>query len=153
MKKIVLPLALLASITTLTSCTQKTETPTPIEPVPTTVETPVVPTVTTETTSSEIAPEVTPATPPVSRTETVTYATPAGNDPVEFSVTLTDGVITKASATPKSTHEVSKKLQTAFSAELESKVVGKKVSDLDTISAIGGASLATGAFKRFVQAM
>lgn len=82
----------------------------------------------------------------------MTYATPAGNDPVEFSVTLTDDVITKASITPKAINDASKTRQEAFKAELQT-IVGKKVSDLDGITAIGGSSLTTGAFKRFVQAM
>ena len=156
MKKLILPLALLASIATLTSCTQKAETPTEVTPVPTVVETPseVVPTATgTMEVSTGETNQIDTTVAPVSRNETVTYATPAGNDAVEFSVTITDGVITQASATPKANNDISKKMQTGFSADVSSKVVGKKVSDLDTMSAIGGASLTTGAFKRFVQAM
>ena len=68
---------------------------------------------------------------------------------IEFDVTVTDGVITAAAATPKAEHEISMKLQTGFSAELSGKVVGKKAKDLQ-IDAIGGASLTTKAFEQFV---
>jgi uncharacterized protein with FMN-binding domain len=80
----------------------------------------------------------------------VTYASPADpQDPVEFSVTVTDGVITAASATAKSTNDISKQLQTAFAGEVGAKVIGKKAKDLD-VDAIGGASLTTAAFETFV---
>ncbi len=87
----------------------------------------------------------------LTRTETVTYASPIDpKDPVEFSVTITDGVITSASATPKSTHDISQKLQTSFASEVSAKVVGKKAADFD-VDTIGGASLTTGAFELFVR--
>jgi hypothetical protein len=80
----------------------------------------------------------------------VTYASPAGpQDPVEFSVTVTDGIVTAASATAKSDNDISKKLQTAFAGEVGMKVIGKKAKDLD-VDAIGGASLTTAAFETFV---
>ncbi len=159
MKKIILPLALLASIATLTSCSQKTDTPDAVVPVSTSVETPVSPDVmpvstgTTDMAPAEPTTMIDTTVAPISRNETVTYATPAGNDSVEFSITITDGVITQAEATPKSNHDISKKMQTWFAAAVSTSVVGKKISDLDTMSAIGGASLTTGAFKTFVQAM
>ena len=84
------------------------------------------------------------------RTETVSYTTPAeAKDVVEFSVTVTDGVITAASATPKSKNEISQKMQTGFAGAV-SKVVGMKAKDLD-VDAIGGASLTTAAFEQFVR--
>jgi hypothetical protein len=61
----------------------------------------------------------------------VTYQTPAGSDPVEFSVSVTDDVITAASVTPKSSNQISLKLQTAFAADIASKAIGKKAKDLD----------------------
>jgi hypothetical protein len=155
MRKIVAPLALLASITLLTSCTEKqatvpavpavkTETPAPVE-----VVTPVVPVapVATGTAATPVT-----ATPTVrTRTETVTYASPANpQDPVEFSVTVTDGVITAASATSKSDNPISQKWQTGFAGQIASVAVGKKAKDLD-LDAVGGASLTTGAFEIFAR--
>ena len=171
MKKIILPLALLASIATLTSCTEKNPTPveTNVVPLPTFVKTtpatpapPVVPTEPATPTPADSGAVISTgsfqigATPPpqsmapITKTETVTYTTPAGVDPVEFSVTTTDGVINAVVVTPKSTHEISKKLQTAFAGEIGAKVVGKKISEL-SLSAVGGASLTTAAFNKFVQ--
>ena len=85
------------------------------------------------------------------RTEVVSYKSPADEkDLVEFSVTVTDGVITAASATPKSEHEISQKMQTGFAGEVSKKVVGMKAKNLD-VDAIGGASLTTAAFEQFVR--
>lgn len=137
-KNILIPVVLLATTPFVVACTKN---PTDIPPPP-----PV--TGTTET----ITPVETSATPVIlTRTETVTYTSPANpQDPVEFSVTVTDGVITSASATPKSDNEISQKLQTAFAAEVATKVVGMKAADFD-VDAIGGASLTTGAFEMFVR--
>ena len=171
MRKIVAPLALLASISLLTSCTKAPETPIVVPPV---VETPApvlndgVPPAPPAPPEPPMPPAppaplspdvpVTPADPaptsstvaPVARTETVSYQNPAGNDEVEFSVTVTDGVITAASATPKAVHDISKKRQEAFALEVSAKVVGMKAKDLD-VDAIGGSSLTTGAFEMFVR--
>lgn len=156
-KNLIVPVVLLATTPFVVACTKK---PTDMPPPPPVtgvtetvapVETPVVPVVTpTETVAqSGTTSVVTPAM-PMTRTETVTYASPANpQDPVEFSVTVTEGVITAASATPKSDNDISKQLQTAFAADVSAKVVGKKAADLD-VDAIGGASLTTAAFETFV---
>ncbi len=78
--------------------------------------------------------------------------TPAGSDSVEFSITVADGVVTAINATPKATNEISKSKQTAFAGEIASKVVGKKISELN-LSAVGGASLTTTAFNSFIKAL
>ena len=124
MKKFVLPLVMMASIVTLTSCGEKTNT------VSTegTKDTPVVTGVV-----------VTPPAPVVlTRKETLSYTVPAPGtaDLIEFDVTVTDGVITRAAATGKADHEYSKNWQGKFIAELSSKVVGKKAKDLK-VDAIG----------------
>lgn len=158
MKKIAIPLILLASISTLTSCTTKTEAPTADTPVPqAVVETPApVPTPTPDATTPPVVPPVestgtvpTSST-PVTKTETISYNTPAGNDDVEFSMTVTDGVITSITTTPKAVHDISKARQTAFAGEISAKVVGKKISEL-SLSAVGGSSLTTNAFNQFIQ--
>jgi hypothetical protein len=155
MKKFVLPLALLASISALTSCSSKTTTPTPETPATpqVTVETvpPVVP-ASPEVTTPPVVPPVenTQSAMPVTRTETVSYKTPAGEDPVEFSVSVLDGTITAVTATPKATNDISAKRQAAFAGEISSKVVGKKISELN-LSAVGGSSLTTDAFTSFIK--
>jgi uncharacterized protein with FMN-binding domain len=139
MKKIILPLVMLASIVTLASCGEKVTTPV----VETTKENPAVTGVV-----------VTPQAPVVlTRKEILSYAVPAPGtaDKIEFDVTVTDGVITRAAAVSMADHEYSKNWQSKFVAELSSKVVGKKAKDLK-VDAIGGASLATAAFETFVRA-
>lgn len=156
-KNIVAPIALLASISLLTSCAEKTpvvpltpptETTTPVDtPTPTTPETPV-------PTTPEVTPTTQTETPveskTLSRTETVAYTNPSGRDQVEFSVTITDGVITAASAVPKAENDISLKRQEAFAAELSTKVVGMKSAEFD-VDAVGGSSLTTAAFETFVR--
>jgi hypothetical protein len=162
---------MLATLPVIVSCTTRPVAPVPASPVDVVspvspVVTPVTPTVMTGT-QTEVAPiEKLPATPvtpiapvpspvvPVSsartRTETVSYRTPAGSDQVEFSVTVESGVITAATATSKAENDISKKWQASFATNVSAKVVGKKVSDIGDMAAIGGASLTTGAFDQFV---
>lgn len=177
MQKITLPLVMIASLATLVSCGQKAlDTNINISPIPTPVVTgevvtPAAQTGTTSTTrvettttnppatttTSTITPatQVTPVTQTprvpetISRRETVTYNNPSGSDSVEFNVTVTDGIITSASATPKADNEISLRRQTAFAAEVNAKVVGKKAKNLN-VDAIGGSSLTTAAFETFV---
>ena len=176
MQKITLPLVMIASLATLVSCGQTT-TNTPLPPTETPVVTGVVVTPAaqtgtmstsittvqpTTTISSASTSSMTPATQTVTSTqtprtpetftrrETVSYSNPSGTDTVEFNVTVTDDIITSASAIPKADNEISLKRQTAFAAEVNSKVVGKKASDLN-IDAIGGSSLTTAAFETFVR--
>ncbi|MFZ2255365.1 MAG: hypothetical protein WAW59_04875 [Patescibacteria group bacterium] len=152
-KNLIVPVLLLATSPFVVSCTKS---PTDMPPPPpvtgatetVTPETPVVPVETVTQSGTTATETVTPMA--LTRTETVTYASPASpQDPVEFSVTVTDGVITAASATPKSDNDISKMRQAAFAAEVSTKVVGKKAADLD-VDVIGGSSLTTAAFETFV---
>lgn len=129
--------------TSTTSTSTTTVQPTTTNPPVTTSTVSVTPTATTTVTPTPRAPET------LTRRETVSYNNPSGSDSVEFNVTVTDGIITSASATPKADNEISLKRQTAFAAEVNAKVVGKKASDLN-IDAIGGSSLTTAAFETFV---
>ena len=177
MKKITLPLVMIASLATLVSCGQKSvDTTINLSPTATPVVTGVVvtpaaqtgttsttrvettttnPPATTSTSTITPATQVTPVTQTprvpetISRRETVTYNNPSGSDSVEFNVTVTDGIITSASATPKADNEISLRRQTAFAAEVNAKVVGKKAKNLN-VDAIGGSSLTTAAFETFV---
>lgn len=149
MQKITLPLVMIASLATLVSCGQVTTVPTNLPSTETPAVTGVVVTPPATTATASMSP-VAPVR--ITRTEIVTYISPANpKDPIEFSVTVSDGLITAASATPKSDNEISIKMQTAFSTEVSSKVVGKKAADLK-VDAIGGSSLTTTAFETFVHA-
>ena len=140
MKKFVLPLTLLASITGLTSCATKTNTPTSDAPTATQVTVETLPPVVARTPDT-VTPPTIPLVEdnqaaPVTRTEIVTYKTPAGEDPVEFSLSvLGDGTVTSVTVTPKAVNEISTKLQTSFAGEIASKIVGKKISEL-SLSAV-----------------
>ena len=149
-KSLVAPLALLASISLLTSCTvpgmaPKTTPVAPTTPVETVapvapIETiPVAPVSTGTTESTGTVSETTPTLSPVSaltRKETVTYNTPEGMVPVEFDVTITDGMITSATSNTLATSDASKYNQDNFAKDLSAKVVGKKAADL-SVDAIG----------------
>lgn len=137
MKKFVLPVVMMASLVTLASCGEKTG----VVPAP------------TQDTPAVTGVVVTPQAPVVlTRKETLSYPVPAPGtaDKIEFDVTVTDGVITRAVAVGMADHEYSKNWQGKFIAELSSKVVGKKAKDLK-VDAIGGASLTTAAFETFVR--
>lgn len=167
-KRVVAPLVLLSSITLLTSCMNKEEktpvvTPTAetTAPVEVVTDTPTATPADTSPTGIDAgaippsgvapAPEANNQAPAaLTKKETVSYVSPAGNETIELSVSVADGVITAVTATPQATNEISKKLQTSFSEKVSAQVVGKKISDLGA-DAIGGASLTTGAFKNFVQ--
>ncbi len=160
--RIVAPLMLLATLSTLSSCVSTTSAPvvTPVSdtssqtPVVvkdtgvtgTSSETPMPPTpVTTPSTTGTGAPSTTPIT----KTETISYNNPAGTDQIEFSLTTDNGMITAVTATPMAEHGISKMRQEAFAKAISGEVVGKKIADLQ-LSAVGGSSLTTGAFNQFI---
>lgn len=79
----------------------------------------------------------------------ILYKTPAGDDVMKVSVTLQNGVITQASATPLATNAISLKLQTAFAEKVSENTVGKAIKGLK-VDTISGASLTTTAFNEFL---
>lgn len=80
---------------------------------------------------------------------TVSYWTPEGNVSVGFSVAIKWWIITDASSTKKASG-TSVYYQESFARWLSQAVVGKKVADLN-LGAIGGASLTTAAFEKFIK--
>lgn len=92
----------------------------------------------------------TTTTTPVTKIATVNYNTPDGMVPVVFSVTVNNGTITAASSTTQ-VGGTSGYYQNVFAQGISSAVVGKMVTGL-SLSAVGGASLTTNAFKQFVAA-
>lgn len=88
----------------------------------------------------------------LTKTGIVSYNSPAGLDTIEFSVSYKNGVITAANAKPLATNPGSIQNQWNFAKEVETKVVGKSLKNFD-VDVIGGASLTTTAFEKFVQAL
>lgn len=156
-KTLTLPILLLSTTPFILSCTKSvtdTEVSSPmvtwttetITPQDTLIVSP--PWVTLQSWSISNPPIVSPVV--LTRSEVVNYSTPASpQDPVEFSVTITDGVITAASALSKSDSPISQKYQTAFAGDISAKAIGRKAKDLK-LDAVGGASLTTAAFEQFV---
>lgn len=135
MKKLTLPLVMIASLATLTACGEKTTTP----------PAPIVQTENPAITGVVVTPVV------FTRKEILSYNVPAPDTSasVEFDVTVTDGIITAAASRTIATTDASKYNQDNFAKDVSAKVVGKKAKDLK-VDAIGGASLTTLAFETFV---
>ncbi len=163
MKKIIIaPLALLASVSLLTSCTQSRDDERaegPKEGMETreheamehtgAMETPTV----TATAATSTGTTPTPITASgVTHTKIMEYKSPAGLDQVEFTITVQSGVITSASSKTLATNDGSKFNQDKFAADVATKVVGKSVKDFP-VDVIGGASLTTGSFNEFVKSL
>lgn len=151
---VVVPLLLLATLSTLASCTKPVSetvvTPVATPEVKVEVVTPAPVAPTPAPTETATGTPVTAAPQTLTRKETVGYKSPGGDDTIEFDVTVTDGIITSASATALATNDGSKYNQGNFVKALSAAVVGKKAKDLD-VDAIGGASLTTAAFETFVR--
>ena len=73
---------------------------------------------------------------PVRHSTTLGYKSPAGDETIDVTVGVSDDTIVAVTVTPRATNEVSKNLQTAFASEINAKVVGKKIKDLD-LDAVG----------------
>ncbi len=142
--------AMTGSVGTTTS----SDTTAPAVPADMSTTTPVTTTPTPASSETTKPAVTTPA--PTSKSEvhanTVSYNTPAGMDDVGFSVTVTDGKITAVSVTPKATHDISKMLQGKFRDAIVAQAVGQDLKSLK-IHAVGGASLTTDAFVKFISAL
>lgn len=82
--------------------------------------------------------------------ETVTYQTPGGNEEVRFmlSVDSTEKIV-DAQAEVKGKGATTQQMQTKFKEALPEAVVGKQVEGLK-VDRVGGASLTSGAFNKFL---
>lgn len=75
------------------------------------------------------------------------YESPAGMEEVSFSLTVDDtGVISQVETEVLATAPISVMRQESFAKELPSILVGKKLSDLESIDRVGGSSLTTASF-------
>jgi hypothetical protein len=80
------------------------------------------------------------------------YKSPAGEDKVGFTVVVDqDNVIIDVKTSVLTEHEISKKRQESFAAEIPSVLKGKKLSELAKIDRVGGSSLTTGAFNNSLE--
>lgn len=84
--------------------------------------------------------------------QTVEYDSPAGKDQVEFNITVEKGIIKSLQVTPKAPadHKGSVWAQGKF-VEAVPSIIGKPVNTLG-VHAVGGASLTTQAFEKFLTA-
>ena len=176
---VIAPLVMLATISTLTACSVKSQTTPPvvlttstasvqidtsgstviITPTPETTAVIITPTTPPESTGSMNTGIYTPVTAsvnlhgsPMTKTEIISYRSPAGEDKVEVTVTVNDGIITAVSSKTLGTNDASKYNQNNFAKNVSGKAVGmaKKNFKIDTV---GGASLTTAAFNQFVQSL
>lgn len=103
---------------------------------------------TTATTSSNTAENTIS---PYTYNDIVTYQTPAGDDSVRFVMTTDgNGTITSLETTFEEGNDMSKDFVKQFQDASKQKIIGKKISELGSVDAIGGASLTTDAFKKFI---
>lgn len=114
---------LAANLTSVASCTK----PAPVNPEPTATGTTEAP-VTQAPVSAEapVATEtsaVAPAVESVTKTETMTYQSPAGEDKVIFSLTHKSGVVESISVTSATDHEFSKNWQAKFAEAIPGVIV------------------------------
>lgn len=82
-----------------------------------------------------------------------TYTSPGGEDEVEFTVTMNGDTIENVAVKTIKGNDVTKKLQAAFWDAINSEIKGKTLTDVEALSAVGWASLTTGAFKKAVKNM
>lgn len=78
-------------------------------------------------------------------TETGRYQSPAGNDSIKVTLTLTNSVVTNLKVTPNATNPTAKQYQGDFVSGINALVVGKKIDSLK-ISQVSGSSLTSTGF-------
>lgn len=115
--------------------------------------TPATPAVETKTTTTETTTQATTTTSSTEKTGNITYTVPAGDTTVKFDLEMdATGSITDAGAelvSKTANDEVSNMLIEKFDAAIDAQIVGKKIADIQSLNAVGGASLTTDAFKKF----
>ena len=133
--------AALATITTSTS--------TPAASTSTTTTAPTTSTTSTSSAASTTSPTTTSSSTSGFKDGTYnassSYYVPHGNENIQVSLTISNGVVTKASVQNSEGDPTSAQYQESFAAEYKSAVVGKKISGLQ-LSVIGGASDTTQGF-------
>lgn len=143
------PMMTLAMFAFLASCGTQTETITKTETTVQTgteVTTPIetMETTTTNDSSSETTIE----------NKELTYKRPGGETSVVVNAKIQNETIEDLSVVPAvGTDNVSENFIKKFEGAIASELIGKKISDLQNIDAVGGASLTTKAFKEFIETL
>jgi uncharacterized protein with FMN-binding domain len=83
-------------------------------------------------------------------TKTGKYVSPGGPEEIEIMVTIEDGVIKEASATPKAVLAGSIKFQTAFSGGFKELIVGKNIDEI-MLDKVAGSSLTPKGFNNAIE--
>ena len=79
-------------------------------------------------------------------TTTVEYDVPEGTESNSFSLVIKDGIISSIEVGITTTNKASLKYQQDFAKNIDSLVVGQKISELKSIDRVSGASVTTTAF-------
>jgi len=87
-------------------------------------------------------------------TRSIKYEAPSGPVFMDVSAKVEDGVVKSVSVkAAENTDQMSANFIENFSKEISTKVIGQKISDLQNVDAIGGASLTTKAFVNYVSTL
>lgn len=77
--------------------------------------------------------------------KTVNYQSPGGIESISVTITVSGGTVSNATISQEANNRDSEEYQSSFRKNYQSKVVGKKLSELN-LSIVSGASLTTEAF-------
>ena len=77
---------------------------------------------------------------------TGSYISPGGRESIKLSVTIKDGVITETSIENQATDSEAKQYQQMFSNNYKELIVGKKVTEVKSLSRVAGSSLTSNGF-------
>jgi len=77
---------------------------------------------------------------------TGSYISPAGAESIELTVTIKDGVITSTSMKNEATDQEALQHQELFADHYKELIVGKKISDVASLSRVAGSSLTSNGF-------
>lgn len=78
------------------------------------------------------------------------YTSPGGEESIDVSITLADGVVTKAEVVSNATRPVSQQMQNAFIEGFKEQVVGKNIDEIN-VTKVSGSSLTPKGFMDALQ--
>lgn len=79
-----------------------------------------------------------------------TYTTPAQEETVSITLTLTNGIIDRVEYEPETTNTISKKYQIMFDENVEAMVVGKSLDEVE-LTKVSGSSLTPKGFNNAIE--
>lgn len=86
----------------------------------------------------------------ITKTFDIEYLAPPGREEIEIVISAQDGKISEVKAIPKGVNDMSKKIQNGFALAINSELAGKKISDLEELAVVAGASLTTKGFNSMI---